>query len=160
MLLRLKRQGRFLCGLAACLLFTGFAFAGDLRLTVKDLTAGAKLFSVDVKAYGIFELATIHSVTRTPYSHFFKVDEKGEIILDRTVYESFGGGYPLSGDGEFHARDGKFYMNNMNRHIGVLRLRVSPVSRETLRVSGQEYALYEMVPEGTRLQIKAVPADE
>ena len=103
------------------------------------------------------ELKTIHSVSLRPYSHLFKVDGDGNIILDQAIYDSAGGGYPVFGDGTFRIESNKFIMENMNRFIGVLYLRVSPVSKETLIISGTAYPIYSEIPEGTLIVIRADP---
>jgi hypothetical protein len=93
-------------------------------------------------------------VVRTSYCHIYKVDAEGNIILSAAEYESGGGGFPVTGDGVFSFVDGKFRMNEMNRFIGILRFRVSPISQETLLVSNAEIPLYRLVPEGTLIEIK------
>jgi hypothetical protein len=111
------------------------------------------LFQIPVQPQGSICLRTIHSLSLTPYAHFYRIDEDGNLILSSAEYESGGGGYPESGDGVFSMVDGKFRMDGINRFIGRLRFRVSPVSRETLIVTGQEFRLYQMVPEGTSIEV-------
>jgi hypothetical protein len=45
-------------------------------------------------------------------------------------------------------------VDQMNRFVGELRFRVSPLSKETLIVSHREFPLYQMVPEGTLVELK------
>ena len=98
-------------------------------------------------------LRTIHSLALTPYAHYYRFDEDGNLILTSAEYESGGGGYPETGDGVFSVVNGKFRMDRIDRFIGRLRFRVSPVSKETLILSGREFPLYQMVPEGTSVEV-------
>jgi hypothetical protein len=114
---------------------------------------GRILFQVPVQPQDPICLRTIHSLALTPYAHFYRFDEDGNLILTRAEYESGGGGYPESGDGVFSVVNGKFRMDRINRFIGVLRFRVSPVSRETLILADWEFPLYQMAPEGTLVEV-------
>jgi hypothetical protein len=89
----------------------------------------------------------------TPYAHYYRFNEEGNLILTRAEYESGGGGYPESGDGVFSVVNGKFRMDRIDRFIGLLRFRVSPVSKETLILADREFPLYQMVPEGTLVEV-------
>ena len=123
-------------------------------LEARDHYNGRELFQLLVKPHEIFYLQTIHSVYLTPYTHIYFVDEEANIILSGAIFESIGGGFPVIEDGVFSIKNGKFHVENMNRFIGKLRFRVSPISREALFVSGIEFLLYKMVPEGTLIEIR------
>ena len=99
-------------------------------------------------------LHTIHSLALTPYTHIYKFDEDGNLILSGAIFESGGGGYPEKGDGVWSMVDGKFRVDQINRFVGKLRFRVSPLSKETLIVSNKEFPLYQMVSEGTLVELK------
>ena len=129
-----------------------------LIFEVRDQRKGRNILQLVFKPRDVFSLQTIHSVAKTPYSHIFKIDTEGNIVLSEAVFESGGGGFPVTGDGEYSFVDGKFRMSEINRFVGILRFRVSPVSRETLLVSNAEVPLYKLVPEGTLIQIKVSKA--
>jgi hypothetical protein len=114
---------------------------------------GRILFQVPVKPQESICLRTIHSLSLTPYAHYYRFNEEGNLILTRAEYESGGGGYPESGDGVFSVVNGKFRMDRIDRFIGLLRFRVSPVSKETLILADREFPLYQMVPEGTLVEV-------
>ena len=114
---------------------------------------GRILFQVPVQPQDQICLRTIHSLALTPYAHYYRFDEDGNLILTSAEYESGGGGYPETGDGVFSVVNGKFRMDRIDRFIGRLRFRVSPVSKETLILSGREFPLYQMVPEGTSVEV-------
>ena len=129
-----------------------------LIFKVQDKRDGRKILELLFEPHDVFLMQYIHAVKRTPYTNIFKVDSESNIILSGTVYESEGGGFPVAGDGIFSVSDGTFRMDEMNRFIGILRLRVSPVSQETLLVSNAEVPLYKLVPEGTLIEIKVSKA--
>jgi hypothetical protein len=129
-----------------------------LIFEVWDLRNSRVLVRVFFQPDDTFSLQSIHSVQLTPYTHIFKVDAEGNIVLSQAVFESEGAGFPVYGDGTLSIVDGKFHMDQMNRFIGVLRFRVSPVSKETLCVSNAELPLYKLVPEGTSIEIKVSKA--
>lgn len=123
-------------------------------LEVQDIRQKRNLLQLKIPAQELIYLQTIHSLALTPYTHIYKFDEEGNLILTGAIFESGGGGFPDSGDGVLSVVGGKFRMDHMNRFVGKLRFRVSPLSRETLIVSGVEYPLYQMVPEGTLIELK------
>ena len=143
--------------IAVCLISFAAADAAaqNYRITASEKKTGRTLLSVEMNGNDRIELRTIHSVSLRPYSHIFKVDGDENIILDQAIYDSAGGGYPVLGDGTFRFENNKFIMENMNRFIGVLYLRVSPVSKETLIVSGTAYPIYSEIPEGSLIVIRA-----
>lgn len=123
-------------------------------LEVQDYRNDRNLLQLRIPPQELIYLRTIHSLALTPYTHIYRFDEEGNLILSSAVYESGGGGFPDSGDGVLSVVDGKFHMDHINRLVGKLRFRVSPLSRETLIVSGVEFPLYQVVPEGTLLELK------
>jgi len=123
-------------------------------LEVKDLKNDRNLLQVGIPSQELIYLQTIHSLALTPYTHIYKFDEDGNLILSGAIFESGGGGYPEKGDGVWSVVDGKFRVDQMNRSVGKLRFRVSPLSKETLIVSNREFPLYLMVPEGTLVELK------
>lgn len=123
-------------------------------LEVNDYHNDRNILQLTINPHEVFYLKTIHSVGLTPYIHIYKIDKEGNIILSGVIFESGGGGFPVPGDGVFSIKDGKFLMDKMNRFIGKLHFRVSPVSKETLLISNIELPLYKMVPEGTLIEIK------
>jgi len=123
-------------------------------LEVKDYKNDRNLLQLRIPSQELIYLRTIHSLALTPYTHIYKFDEDGNLILSGAIFESGGGGYPETGDGVWSVVDGKFHMDQINRFVGKLRFRVSPLSQETLMVAHEEFPLYQMVPEGTLLEIK------
>jgi hypothetical protein len=122
-------------------------------LQVKDYKNDRNLLRMRIPGQELVYLRTIHSLALTPYTHIYKLDEEGNLILTGAIFESGGGGFPDSGDGVLSVVGGKFRMDHINRFVGKLRFRVSPLSRETLIISHGEFPLYQMVPEGTLIEL-------
>jgi hypothetical protein len=131
----------------------GNAGSAEFILEVWDKKGGEKLLQFPIQVGDFFYLKTIHSLALTPYTHIYKFDDEGNIILSGAIFESGGGGYPVTGDGVLSVVDGKFRMDQMNRFVGKLRFRVSPVSQETFSLGDLEIPLYKRVPEGTLIEI-------
>jgi hypothetical protein len=123
-------------------------------LEVRDYKNDRNLLQVGIAFQELIYLRTLHSLALTPYTHIYKFDQDGNLILSGAIFESGGGGFPEEGDGVWSAVDGKFRVDQMNRYVGQLRFRVSPLSKETLIVSNREFPLYQMVPEGTLVELK------
>ena len=145
---------------AALLLFLLLIRAGlhagqqGFVLDVLDPRGERSLLQLKIPAGELIQIRTIHSLALTPYTHIYKFDEEGNLILSTAIFESGGGGFPEKGDGVWSVVEGKFHVDQINRFVGKLRFRVSPVSRETLIVSNREFPLHQMVPEGTLIELK------
>ena len=100
-------------------------------------------------------MRTIHSLALTRYVQVYRITEQGEIMLSGAIYESEGGGFPALGDGILTKKDGKYYMDKMDRLIGgTWRFRVSPFSQETFIYREVEVPLFRILPEGTVVLIR------
>ena len=92
-----------------------------------------------------FSLGYIHSVMKTPAEEFFFVNEANEIVLEKTVYESFGVGLPfLSNPEDFKISDGKFILYT-NKKYNDLNMIISPIPEHWLRIDDKKYELMELL---------------
>jgi hypothetical protein len=153
-----KWMKRIISGVALLIFFfmPAGAFPGQSMyvLEVQDVRQERNLLRLRIPSQELIHLRTIHSLALTPYTHIYTFDEEGNLILEGAIFESGGGGFPEKGDGVWSMVDGKFHVDRMNRFVGTLRFRVSPVSQETLILSQREYALYRLVPEGALVELK------
>ncbi len=107
-----------------------------------------------------FSIEFIHSVQKTPVRENLVVEEQG-FRLKSTEYQSFGVGLPfLEEEGEFRMEDGKFVMDHMDRRFECLSLRTGVGTQLRIFLGDREYALYEMFPPGTRIDLSIVPLYE
>lgn len=132
------------------------AFAGgaDFVLEALEVRQERGLLILKISPGDEIHLRSIHSLALTPYTHIYTFDREGNLFLFGAIFESGGGGFPEVEDGVWSMVDGKFRVDRINRFVGKLRFRVSPLSRETLVVAGREFPLHEMVPEGTLVELK------
>ncbi len=94
-----------------------------------------------------FTLGYIHSVLLTPAKEYFWVDKNNRLILQKTVYQSFGVGLPYSKeDGDFEIKDGNFILN-MERPFEVINMRISPIPKHWLSIGQDRYELINIVSE-------------
>lgn len=126
----------------------------EFILEVADARSQRELLHLRIPGGESISIQTIHSLALTPYTHIYRFDDQGNLTLSSAIFESGGGGYPEAGDGVWSRVDGKFRVDRIDRFVGKLRFRVSPVSQETLIVSRREFALYRMVPEGTLVELR------
>lgn len=116
--------------------------AGEEVVTAVDAYKGLPL-----------KIRFIHSVQKSPVIEELEFDGEDFILL-RTRYQSQGVGLPfMESDGEFR-RDGDwFVMDNMNRRIKKLSLRVGVGTRLSIVLDGREFKLYEMFDAGTKIDV-------
>ncbi|MDR3260050.1 MAG: DUF1850 domain-containing protein [Fusobacteriaceae bacterium] len=88
-----------------------------------------------------FSLGYTHSVMKTETEEFFVVGDKKQIILEKTVYESYGVGLPfLPDEGEMQVKDGKFILK-IEREFPSISMVISPIAEHYLRIQNKKYML-------------------
>jgi hypothetical protein len=107
---------------------------------------------------GTFELSWVHSVERTEWRETFRVDREGNILLVASEFASAGAGLPdRAGEGEtFRIKDGRMRIEERNVPVGVLRVRLSDVSRHILWAGDRRFDLNAAFGEGV-VTIRAEP---
>jgi len=153
---RILRIVLFVCCLACVTAGPAKAFAADTwTLTITEQTREFPLLRCRILTGEIFHMRTIHSLALTRYVQVYRITEEGEIMLSGAIYESEGGGFPALGDGILTKKDGKYYMDKMDRLIGgTWSFRVSPFSQETFVYREVEVPLFRILPEGTVVLIR------
>lgn len=126
-----------------CVGFSVGIISCEKVLVVKDLDehATTKFILSDEG----FTLGYIHSVLLTPAEEMFTVDDDNQLLLQKTVYESFGVGLPYSQEKfEFEIKDGKFILY-VKRKFPSLKMRISPIPKHWLSIGSQRYELIDIV---------------
>lgn len=162
-----RREALFrksLIGVLSILLLVVLIFTGLQERTIiiiEDQKSGEKhtLFPKD----NHFELGYIHSVLLTPVDEYFEIDENNNLILQKTIYESFGVGLPYEqmSDAEFEIVDGKFILY-MDRTFEKVNMIASPIPKHSITVNGEKIYIAELFSKETidvtsdafKLQIK------
>jgi hypothetical protein len=112
-------------------------------LIVEDQKTGeAKMFFPDNNH---FELGYIHSVLLTPVDEFFEITEDKKLILQKTIYESFGVGLPYEqlSDTDFEIIDNKFILY-LKRNFDVVNMVVSPIPKHTITINGESHYILDL----------------
>lgn len=154
-------KGKFLiAGLVTALILFGLVFklSEQKIYVVAEVDDSQEIIAcADAQKGTSLVTSFIHSVQKTPVIDELEFDGE-DFILRRTKYQSHGVGQPfLESDGDFHEENGFFVIDNMNRRIKRLELRVGTGTQLCITLDGQEHKLYEKFPSGTRIMIKSAP---
>lgn len=144
----------------ALLLAALFGFLWYMTRPTVAVLAGDELLAAAPAGPGTgFFVRFIHSVQRTPVEEHFVVNEAADgFVLRSTRYESFGVGLPfLVSDGNFRREGDRFVMDGMDRPVPRLDLRPGVSTELTLFLAGETIPLYERVPLGSLVRVRAVP---
>lgn len=97
-----------------------------------------------------------HSVEKTEWDEYFRVNAANDMTMTHTRFESLGWGYPYSADdGKLTSTaDGKFIME-MNRPYREVALRISEQAMQHLVHGADAYDLIKLYGQGTAVTIKA-----
>lgn len=106
-----------------------------------------------VKPNEEFTVKWIHSVELTPWEEIFKIDDNYNMILDRTRFQQFGAGVPDSAGTDSYIIDGYIVFSGINRKIDLLPYGISSFAKHTFVFRDKEYKLFEIVPDGDRINI-------
>lgn len=118
----------------AILLFTGIE--ERTVLVIEDQKTGEKHLFYPMDS--LFALGYTHSVLLTPVDEFFTINENNDLVLQKTIYESFGVGLPYEQleDTDFEIVDGKFILY-VNRQFETLNMIISPIPKHSITVNGE-----------------------
>jgi hypothetical protein len=98
-----------------------------------------------------FTTRWIHSVELTPWEEVFVIGDNYQMILDRTRFKQFGAGVPDQAGTKTEIKDGYIIFSGINQEIQLLPLGISAFAQHTLIMDSHELLLYEIVPDGDRI---------
>ncbi len=124
-----------------------------LVLALPSGTAPTPLSAFCLRGPTAFQLRYLHSVERTPVIELYRVRD-GALVLEGMRFRSLGWGLPSEG---YVREDGWFVVSGLAQPVGVLRLRVSRLTRHTLVVGHRVLLLYRLVPEGGGVVLSVGP---
>jgi len=122
-------------------------------LTFEHFQEEEILLTFKVEEGDEFIVKWIHSVELTPWEEIFRVDSSNNIILDRTRFQQFGAGVPDFAGKTVEIKDGYITYGEINQKIPLLPYGISNFAKHTLVFNDVEYPLYELVPDGDRINI-------
>lgn len=117
----------------------GFIFQRP-TLIVRDAKTGETLEIGRISEGDSFELHFIHSVDILPVHDVFKY-QNGELVLSQTRCLSFGAGLGYAGQGVMRGEGKWNIIDNMDREVGALPLRVGTIADHTIVYRGTQYHL-------------------
>ncbi|WP_385937377.1 DUF1850 domain-containing protein [Thalassorhabdus alkalitolerans] len=98
-------------------------------------------------------LSWIHSVEKSPWAELYKVTEEGSLLLDETVFQSFGAGVPHQ-KGDMSVENGEVVIRNINEEHEALRWIHSQNVEFTLYLNGKEVFDAEELPHHEKMEMK------
>lgn len=126
-------------------------------LMIRQASDGRIVYQAPIEEGGRFSLTYIHSIHRTPVEEFFVINEKRQIILDATSFESYGVGMPTSLEGQESIQmvDGTLRIEHMNRVLDSFELRIGQVIADhKLLLRGQEIPLSKLSKPGSAVRFE------
>ncbi|HBX23454.1 MAG TPA: hypothetical protein DEF34_07490 [Desulfotomaculum sp.] len=128
---------------AAILIIIAFIAWGAANrdvLVVRDSKTGHTLEIGPISEGETFELHFMHSVDHLPVQDLLVYRNEG-LVLDQTRCLSFGAGLGYTGQGKLKGENGWNIIDNMNRQVGTLPLRVGTIANHRIIYRGEEFRL-------------------
>ncbi|MDY4921256.1 MAG: DUF1850 domain-containing protein [Phascolarctobacterium sp.] len=102
-----------------------------------------------------WNISLTHSVERTEWADYFRINAVNDMTMTRTRFESLGWGYPYApSEGKLsRTPDGKFVLE-MNRPYKELALRISEQAMQHIQHGSEDYDLIKLYGQGTAVKIK------
>lgn len=112
-------------------------------ITITDYKTGRKLYCHTAGAGDSFSIRYIHSVNKSPVEDFFLIGNNDELILEKTVFLSFGAGVPASSadGGEMTVYDNRIEVTGINRRIDNFLLFVGVTAEHRFKMDKDEFML-------------------
>ncbi len=105
-----------------------------------------------------FSLKYTHSVQKTPVAENFVIVGADELVLDSTVYQTYGVGLPfLPGEGRFERQGDNFVLTHFGRRFNKVSLHADPIAKHVLEINGRVIPLYALHAGGAFVAIRAKP---
>ena len=122
-------------------------------LILENLPSSKTIFISRVYTGDEFTMRWMHSVELEPWEEVFRIDEKGEIMLDRTRFKAFGAGVPSKAGNKAVIKDGYVVYSGINRKIPEITYGISNFAKHTFYFKNKEYKLYDMVENDSPIKI-------
>jgi len=112
-------------------------------ITITDYKTGHMLYCHSAVKGDIFSLHYIHSVNKSPVEDFFIIGNNDELVLEKTVFRSFGAGVPSSPEdgGVLKVYKDRVEVTGINRRIDKLLLFVGVTAEHRFRMDNDEFLL-------------------
>ncbi|MDT8901763.1 DUF1850 domain-containing protein [Anaeroselena agilis] len=142
--------------LVAGLIVGGLFLATRLCMFIE--TDQGKTETILVSKGDTFSLKYTHSVQKTPVAENFVIAAADELILESTVYQTYGVGLPfLPGEGKFIRQGNDFIITGMNRRFDKVSVHAGPIAGLVLEVHNRVVPLYAFHKGGAFVTIRVKP---
>jgi hypothetical protein len=92
-----------------------------------------------------FSIGYIHSVELTPAEEFLEIQDNNDMLLYKTIYQSFGVGLPFSQEENvFDIIDGEIVLER-DRVMSSIRMVISPIPKHWITVNGEKHQLIDLI---------------
>ncbi|MDZ7760613.1 MAG: DUF1850 domain-containing protein [Desulfovermiculus sp.] len=125
----------------------------DQQLVIKHGQTGEIAWSRDISDGEEFSLRYIHSVDKLPVYEFY-MNKHGQLVLTGIKVIDFGAGLDYTGEGDLRMEGKWTYIENLNRKIDSLPLRVGSIADHTLIYRGKEFHLWDYFPTFTLVRME------
>jgi hypothetical protein len=149
--LKHKKKIILLCILSIGVL--GLSTTTNNVLILENLPSSKTIFISRVYTGDEFTMRWMHSVELEPWEEVFRIDEKSEVILDRTRFKAFGAGVPSKAGNKAVIKDGYVVYSGINKKIPEITYGISNFAKHTFYFKNNEYKLYEMVENDSPIKI-------
>jgi hypothetical protein len=122
-------------------------------LTLEHYQTGDTVLFFTIEPGAEFTMKWIHSVELTPWEEIFRIDDEYNMVLDRTRFQNFGAGVPDAIGTETYIKDGYLTYGGIDQIMPLLPYGISDFAKHVFIFNEIEYNLYEMVPDGDRINI-------
>ncbi len=128
------------------------------RLCLFIETDQGKEVTIPVSKGDTFSLKYTHSVQKTPVAEIFTVVAADEMILDSTVYRTYGVGLPfLPGEGRFERQGDNFILTGLGRRFAKVAVHAGSEAGLVLEADNMVVPLYALHEGGAFVTIRVKP---
>ncbi len=122
-------------------------------LCITDKDTETILWSASVKDGDQFILEYTHSVHKTLVKDYFRITDDRNIVLTKTAFSTLGAGMPYETEYEFIIEDGFFVIENIDRSVDSIMLRIVPIADHRLVLADQIVSMNDLVSPGTLIAV-------
>lgn len=128
------------------------------RLCLFIETDQGKTMTIPVSKGDTFSLKYTHSVQKTPVAENFIIQAVDELILDSTVYQTYGVGLPfLPGEGRFERQGNNFVLSGIGRRFDKVAVHAGREAGLVLEADNRVVPLHALHAGGAFVTIRVKP---
>ncbi len=128
-----------------CLLF--FLLPAVRQFVITDYKTDTVIYSSDAGPGDKFSITYIHSVNKSPVEDQFCIDNDYSILLQKSIFKSFGAGVPsnLTDGDKFEYYKDRIEVSFINRKIDNLLMFVGVIAEHHFLMNGKDLKLNELI---------------